>query len=70
MSGVAEGVSTTLAAWNLSQQMGLEMPITEKLYSVLYNGLDPHEGVSELLAAEVRHELEGRKWRLSSVFKH
>lgn len=38
MTGVAEGVSTTLAVWNLAQEMGLEMPITEKIYRVLYEG--------------------------------
>ncbi len=69
MTGVAEGVSTTLAAWNLAQQMGLEMPITEKIYQVLYQGVDPRQAVSELMAAEVKHELDGRKWRLFSVFR-
>jgi len=69
MSGVAEGVSTTLAAWNLAQQIGLEMPITERIYQVLYNGVDPRQAVSELMAAEVKHELDGRKWRLFSVFR-
>ena len=41
MDGVAEGVSTTKVAWELAQKMGLEMPITEKIYQVLYGGLKP-----------------------------
>jgi len=69
MDGVAEGVSTTLVAWKLARQMGLEMPITEKIYQVLYEGVDPRQAVSELLAAEVRHELSGRKWKLFSFFR-
>ena len=69
MNGVAEGVSTTLAAWNLAQQMGLEMPITEKIYQVLYKGVDPRQAASELMAAEARHELSGRKWKLFSFFR-
>jgi len=69
MDGVAEGVSTTLVAWNLAQQLGLEMPITEKIYQVLYEGVDPRQAASELLTAEVRHELTGRKWKLFSFFR-
>jgi len=69
MNGVAEGVGTTLVAWNLAQQIGLEMPITEKIYQVLYKGVDPRQAASELMAAEARHELSGRKWKLFSFFK-
>ncbi|GAF97392.1 unnamed protein product, partial [marine sediment metagenome] len=70
MTGVAEGVSTTIAAWNLAQQMGLEMPITERIYQVLYKGVDPRQAAVELMAAEVRNELTGRKWRLFSFLRH
>ena len=69
MNGVAEGVGTTFVAWNLAQQMGLEMPITEKIYQVLYDGVDPRQAASELMAAKARHELSGRKWRLFSLFR-
>ncbi len=69
MNGVAEGVGTTFVAWNLAQQMELEMPITEKIYQVLYEGVDPRQAASELMAAKARHELSGRKWRLFSLFR-
>ncbi len=69
MAGVAEGVSTTIAAWNLAQQLGLEMPITGKIYQVLYEGVNPRQAAAELMAAEVRHELAGRRWRLFSLFR-
>jgi len=69
MTGVAEGVSTTVAVWNLAQQLGLEMPITEKVYQVLYKGFDPRQVIIELLGNEGRHELAGRKWKLFSFFK-
>jgi len=69
MNGVAEGVSTTAAVWSLAQQLGLEMPITEKIYQVLYKGLDPCQVMIELLGNEGRHELAGREWKLSSLFK-
>ncbi len=70
MAGVAEGVSTTVAVWNLAQQLGLEMPIAEKIYQVLYNGVEPRQAIVELLGAGGRHELAGRKWRLFSFFRH
>ncbi|MFC1897773.1 NAD(P)H-dependent glycerol-3-phosphate dehydrogenase, partial [Chloroflexota bacterium] len=70
MTGVAEGVTTTIVAWNLAQQLGLEMPITEKIYQVLYEGLDPSQVIIEILGNEGRHELAGRKWKLFSFFRH
>ena len=69
MTGVAEGVSTAVVAWNLAQQLGLEMPITEKIYQVLYEGLEPRQVIIEILGNEGRHELAGRKWKLFSFFK-
>jgi glycerol-3-phosphate dehydrogenase (NAD(P)+) len=69
VSGVAEGVATTLVAYNLAQQFQLEMPITEKIYRVLYRGLSPQEAALELMEANVKHELSGRRWRLFSFFK-
>jgi len=70
MNGVAEGVTTTLAAWNLAQQLELEMPITENIYLVLYKDADPRQVLVELLGAEGRHELAGRRWKLFSLFRH
>jgi glycerol-3-phosphate dehydrogenase (NAD(P)+) len=69
MTGVAEGVSTTLVVWNLAQQMGLEMPITETIYRILYDGADLHQAAVELMGAGAAHELAGRKWRLFSFFR-
>jgi glycerol-3-phosphate dehydrogenase (NAD(P)+) len=66
MDAVAESVTTVKAAWNLSRKMGLEMPITEQLYSVLYEGLNPRTAAANLMQAQVEHELTGRKWKLFS----
>jgi glycerol-3-phosphate dehydrogenase (NAD(P)+) len=66
MDGVAEGVTTTKVAWELAREMGLEMPITEKIYRVLYDRLSPKEAAAELMGAQVEHELTGRKWKLFS----
>jgi len=69
MSGVAEGVSTTLVARNLAQKFGLEMPITEKIYQVLYENADPRQTAVEMMGGNPRHELAGRRWRLFSFFR-
>ena len=69
MDGIAEGVTTTSAAWGLAQQLELEMPITEKIYQVLYRGLDPRQAAGELMGAEAGHELAGRRWKLFSLFR-
>jgi glycerol-3-phosphate dehydrogenase (NAD(P)+) len=69
MNSVAEGLSTTIVAHTLARQFGVEMPITEKIYRVLYEGLSPHQAALELMEANAKHELVGRKWRLFSLFR-
>jgi len=70
MNQVAEGINTTLVAHNLAEQLGLEMPITEKIYQVLYENYEPKLAASELMGGNAKHELSGRRWRLFSLFRH
>jgi glycerol-3-phosphate dehydrogenase (NAD(P)+) len=49
MPHVAEGISTTLVARKLGREAGLELPITEQLYRVIYEGIEPKQAVSELM---------------------
>lgn len=69
MDNVAEGVGTTQAAWKLAQKLGTGMPITEKMYRVLYEGLSPWQAALDILNAETRHELDGRKWKLMQAVR-
>jgi glycerol-3-phosphate dehydrogenase (NAD(P)+) len=69
MTEVAEGINTTMVAGNLAQQLGLEMPITEKIYQVLYEDADLSQAAAELMGGNARHELAGRRWRLFSLFR-
>ena len=69
MNGIAEGVTTTLVARNLAQKLGLEMPITEKVYQVLYEAADPRQVAVGMMGGNMRHELAGRKWKLFSFFR-
>ncbi len=59
MTQIAEGVITVKAARELGQQYGVEMPITEKLYQVLYEHASMKEVVREMMSRELKHELEG-----------
>src|SRR5579884_3590513 len=53
---VAEGVPTTAAAVELSRRCGVEMPITEQMYRVLYEGLPPLEALGALMQRPLREE--------------
>jgi glycerol-3-phosphate dehydrogenase (NAD(P)+) len=56
---VAEGVFTTRAALKLAAYYGVEMPITSALSMVLFENLDPHKVVPELMMRDPKHELQG-----------
>ncbi len=53
---VAEGVTTTVAARELAARYGIEMPITEQLHSILFEGKSPMEGLNALLTREPTDE--------------
>ncbi len=53
---VAEGVKTTESVYRLSQKLGVEMPITEQVYSVLFENKDPRSAVEELMTRELKIE--------------
>lgn len=56
MRMVAEGVRTTKALRSLAQSLGIEMPITEKIYEIIYAGKNPQQAVSELMSRLPRSE--------------
>ena len=56
MMGTAEGVTTTVAALKLAGELGVEMPIAQQVYRVLYKGLDVRQGIAELMGRELKHE--------------
>lgn len=56
MRMVAEGVKTSRAAKRLAEREGVEMPITDAVYSVLHDGKGPAEAVTELMARDLRSE--------------
>jgi glycerol-3-phosphate dehydrogenase (NAD(P)+) len=56
MYDVAEGVPTSKAAREISRKLKIEMPITEEVYSVLYEGKDPFKAISSLMQRELKNE--------------
>lgn len=46
---VVEGVNTAKAAYDLSKKYNVEMPITEAINRVLFDGKDAKEAVVELM---------------------
>jgi len=58
MSEVAEGVRNTLSVRSLSRSVGVEMPITEQMYDVLYEDKEPAKAVIDLMARRLKPELE------------
>ncbi|WP_209342384.1 NAD(P)H-dependent glycerol-3-phosphate dehydrogenase [Flavonifractor sp. AGMB03687] len=58
IGAVVEGYYAAANARTLAQKVGVEMPITEAAYQVLYEGKDPHRVIVDLMTRERKHELE------------
>jgi len=59
MPGVVEGVPTTKAVVALAKKYRVEMPITLTVHMVLFEGLDPLEGISQLMSRRLKPEIIG-----------
>jgi glycerol-3-phosphate dehydrogenase (NAD(P)+) len=51
-----EGISAAQEIFHLAQKYGIDMPITEQTYAVLYQGLSPLSAVKNLLGREQKAE--------------
>ncbi|HFI0772572.1 TPA: NAD(P)H-dependent glycerol-3-phosphate dehydrogenase [Streptococcus suis] len=58
MGMVIEGISTTKAAYELAQELNVYMPITQAIYSVIYQGASIQDAIKEIMSGEFRHENE------------
>jgi len=56
MEQVVEGVRTARAARDLSRRVGVEMPITEGVYSILYERMEPRDVLARLMSREPKPE--------------
>lgn len=56
--GTVEGYYCCKAAYGLSRRLGVEMPITEQLYKVLFENCDISVPLKELMSRPTKHESE------------
>ena len=57
LSEVAEGINTARAVKKLADRASLEMPITNEVNAVLYDGKPAHDAVTELMSRPLREEI-------------
>jgi glycerol-3-phosphate dehydrogenase (NAD(P)+) len=53
---VVEGVKAAEAVHEVAENLGIEMPICHKVYSILYEGASPREAVSALMRRALKSE--------------
>jgi glycerol-3-phosphate dehydrogenase (NAD(P)+) len=58
MKEVAEGVHNTRTVRELAQSVRVEMPITERMYELLYENKPPKQAVVELMTRSLRREAD------------
>ena len=58
MGMVIEGISTTRAAYELAQELGVYMPITQAIYQVIYEEKDIREAIHHMMSNEFKEENE------------
>jgi len=51
-----ESIDNIEVAYKLSKKYNVEMPIVDTVYDVLYNNLDPREGVTRLMTRDLKSE--------------
>ena len=57
---VAEGVKTTLSAYELAQKYQVEMPITEQIFLTLFKDKSPYQAMVDLMTRESKVEDWGK----------
>lgn len=55
---VAEGVKTTRSAKDLADKLGIEMPITQEMFRVLYENEKPRTAIQRLMTRALKSEVE------------
>ncbi len=55
---VVEGVRTTKAAYKIASRHHVEMPITNQMYKVLFEGMSPREAVCKLMGRGPKNEMD------------
>ena len=62
VGAVVEGYYATSSAYELGRKMGIDMPITEAAYKVLYEGAEARKTFLELMTRQKKAETEDAGW--------
>ncbi len=55
---VVEGITATKCAYQMAQQAGVEMPITNQIYKLVMGETTPHQVIAKLMGRPLKHESE------------
>ena len=58
MNMVAEGIKTSISAYQLGKKKGIDMPIINQVYEILYQGKEPRSAVRALMTRGLKKETE------------
>ncbi|MBR6198945.1 MAG: glycerol-3-phosphate dehydrogenase, partial [Spirochaetales bacterium] len=56
MNMVAEGVKNCKSVYNYARTLGVEMPLTEELYRIIYEKADIKDSIKRLLCRKEKYE--------------
>ncbi len=56
---VVEGVATTRSVMDLAARYRVEMPITQAVHAVLFEGVDPIAAIGQLMSRDLKSERIG-----------
>ncbi len=62
VGAVVEGYYAAKAAWELGRKQGIEMPIVQAAYQVLYEGASARKAIEDLLTRQRKAESEDAGW--------
>lgn len=65
MKMVAEGIATTKSAYDLSAKLGIELPITHKVYDILFRDVSAHSAMYDLMTRKLKNESEVKDYMLT-----
>jgi len=58
MKMVAEGVRNAKSVYHMARSLGVDMPITEQIYLLLYEGKSARQVVVDLMSRELKPEVD------------
>ena len=58
MTQVAEGVRTAKSVHDLAQKLGVDVPLHEAIYRILYEDLPPKAALQSLTSRELKSEFQ------------